>query len=279
METLQQFLETKFFEGTDFEFPLINIFYALLILTIARLILWVLIKILLPRYYKRRKVDRGSRFAVNQILRYFTYVIAILMALQALGIQLTVIWGGAAALAVGIGLGLQQTFNDFASGIILLFDRSIEVGDVIQIGTTIGKVEKIGMRTSQVWSRNNVMLIIPNSKMVVESVVNWSHNDKMARFSVQVGVAYGSDTAKVKELLLQAVNEHGQVLKKPTPFVRFQQFADSSLNFEVFFFSEDMLGIDDVQSDIRFRIDELFRENNVEIPFPQRDIHIKGKQE
>lgn len=279
MERLKEILNHKLFEGTNFEFPVINIFYALLILLTARVLLWFLTRVVLERYYKRKKVDTGSSYAVNQILKYFIYVIALLMAFQALGIQLTVIWGGAAALAVGIGLGLQQTFNDFACGIILLFDRSIEVGDIIEVGSTIGQVENIGIRTSKVWSRNNVMLIIPNSKMVVDNVINWSHNDHLARFSVKVGVAYGSDTEKVKELLIQSVNQQEKVKDHPKPFVRFQEFADSSLNFEVFFWSEDLLGIEDVKSNIRFYIDKAFRESGVVIPFPQRDVWMKGDQE
>ena len=211
-------------EGTPF--TLVNILNALFILLLARLISWVVIQLILKNYYKNKNINVGSQYAINQLLQYFVYVIAILMALEALGFSLTVLWGGAAALLVGIGLGLQETFKDLFSGIIMLFERRIEVGDVVEVDGLVGTVRRIGVRTSLVETRDNMTVIVPNSKLIIDKVVNWSHNDTKARFFVQVGVAYGSDTQLVKKILLGVARENAFVLRHPPPFVRFLNFGD-----------------------------------------------------
>lgn len=266
------------FSGSDntYRFTLSNIVTAVLIILSARLVNWILIQIVLFGYYKRKRIDIGAQFAINQLLKYFLYVIAILIALESLGVQLTVLWGGAAALLVGIGLGLQQIFNDFISGILLLFERTVEVGHVVEIDSLIGSVKKIGIRTSLVETRDNITVIVPNSILTSNNVINWSHYDNKARFQVSVGVAYGSDTQLVKKILLEVASENGYVIKYPSPFVRFIEFGDSSLNFELHFWSHEFIQIEDVKSDLRFEIDRLFRKNSIEIPFPQRDIWIRN---
>lgn len=256
--------------------PTINtILSAILILLFTRLATWVITEIILHPYYKSKSINVGSQFAINRLLTYFLLVVAILAVLQYVGLNLTVIWGGAAALLVGVGLGLQQTFNDLISGIILLFERTVEVGDVVEVGSLIGTVKEIGVRTSLIESRDNISVIVPNSKLVGDNVVNWSHFDMKARFQVSVGVAYGSDTALVKEILLKVASQHKKVLKYPSVFVRFTGFGDSSLDFELHFWSRELERIEDVKSDLRFGIDQQFREANVEIPFPQRDVWMR----
>lgn len=246
------------------------------ILLIARLLIWILIQLILYPYYRRKEINIGSQFAINQLLRYVLFTIAVLIALQSLGIQMTLIWGGAAALLVGVGLGLQQTFNDFFSGLVLLFERSVEVGDVVNIGGLIGTVRRIGLRASHVQTVDNITVIVPNSKLVVDNVVNWSHNDNRARFHITVGVAYGSDTEKVRDLLVLAAQQHEKILNFPRPFVRFIDFGNSSLDFELHFWTKEFIRIEDVKSDLRFAIDAAFRENDVTIPFPQRDVWFKN---
>ena len=242
------------FENQDyvFNFKISTIFRTVLIFFVARLLVWFITQIILHGYYKRQKVELGASYAINQLLKYVIYTVSFIIALETLGIQMTLLWGGAAALLVGIGLGLQQTFNDFISGVILLFERTVEVGDVLEIGSIIGTVKKIGMRSSVVEARGNRTIIVPNSKLVVDNVTNWSHFHKMARFDVAVGVAYGSDTDLVKQLLLEAVQNDRHVLDYPSPFVRLEDFADSSLLFKVYFFSKEFITIEDVKSDIRF---------------------------
>jgi len=265
-------------EGQVREFTVSNILNAVFILIMARVISWVAIQLLLNQYYRSRNINVGSQYAINQLLQYFVYVLAILMALEALGFTLTLIWGGAAALLVGVGLGLQETFKDLFSGIILLFERRAEVGDVVEVDGLIGTVKRIGVRTSLVETRDNIIVVVPNSRLIVQKFVNWSHNDNKARFYINVGVAYGSDTALVKKLLLNVARSNAFVLRHPPPFVRFVDFGNSSLDFELHFWSHEFIRIEDVKSDIRFEIDQAFRDNGVTIPFPQRDVWMRGEK-
>ena len=252
-----------------------NLLVALLILFTTRLLAWVVTQLVLISYYRKKEINVGTRYAINQLLKYVFYVFAVLLALEFMDIKLSIVLGGAAALLVGIGLGLQQTFNDLVCGIILLFERSVEVGDILQIDDMVGRVKKIGVRTSLIETLNNITVIVPNSKLVADKVINWSHFQNRVRYKVDIGVAYGSDTQLVKELLLQVADKHAKVMRRPGPFVRFADFGDSALNFELFFWSREMTAIDDVKSDMRFEIDRLFRENKIEIPFPQRDVWIR----
>lgn len=263
-------------DNIQYNFTLSKILKAILILLSARLASWVLIQLVLFNYYKRERINVGAQYAINQLLKYLLYTIAVLIALESLGVKLTVLWGGAAALLVGIGLGLQQTFNDFISGILLLFERTVEVGDVVEVNGQTGTIKRIGLRTSLLETWDNITIIIPNSKLTVEQVINWSHYDNKARFSVSIGVAYGTDTQVVKSLLINIAKDNGYVLKYPAPFVRFVNFGDSSLDFELHFWSQDFQQIENIKSDLRFEIDAIFKENNIEIPFPQRDVWFKN---
>lgn len=274
MDILNQILEYRLFEGTSYEFRFARLLGALAILFIARMIIWLLTKRILPTYYRRKGIDIGGQFAFNQILKYVVYVMAILSAVQSLGLNLTVLLGGFAALAVGIGLGLQQTFNDFASGIILLFERSIEVGDVVEVDDQIGKVLKIGLRTCEVETRDNKSIIVPNSKLVTESAHNWDHRSKEMRFFVPLGVEYGTDPAVVKKMLLEIADAHPKVLKNPGPAVRFVNFNNFSLDFELWFWSLELMAIEDVKSDLNFAIEKGIKKYEIGIPFPRTDMHI-----
>jgi small-conductance mechanosensitive channel len=264
---------------SDTQIRVSDILEAVLIILAARLIFWMVTQLVLFRYYKRSQIDLGSQYAINQLLKYVIYTMAILWAISSLGFEITVLWGGAAALLVGIGLGLQQTFNDFFSGIVLLFERSVEIGHVLDIGGTIGTVKEIGLRTSLIETRDSITVVVPNSKLVTDNVINWSHLDEKVRFKINVGVAYGSDTKLVKNILLSVATEHPEIVEHPNPFVRFIDFGNSSLDFELYFFSRNFMRIEDVRSDLRFEIDNAFRENKVEIPFPQRVVWTKGGNE
>lgn len=263
-------------DGQTRSFSVSNLLNAAFIIVLARLFSWMIIQLILSQYYRSKQINVGSQYAFNQLLQYFVYIIAGLMALEALGFTLTLIWGGVAALLVGVGLGLQETFKDLFSGVILLFERRAEVGDVVEVDGLIGTVKRIGVRTSLVETRDNIVVIVPNSRLIVQHFVNWSHNDNKARFYIKVGVAYGSDTELVKQLLLDIARSNAEVIRHPAPFVRFVDFGDSSLDFELHFWSHEFIRIEDVKSDMRFKIDQAFRENGVTIPFPQRDVWMKG---
>jgi len=265
--------------GDTIYFGLSDILSAVLVLLFARLILWVVTQIFLYGLYRRNKIDVGAQYSINQLLKYVVYVIAFFIALDRLGINMTLVWGGAAALLVGVGLGLQQTFNDFFSGIVLLFERSVSVGDSIEVNGSVATVKKIGLRSSELETRGNMTVIVPNSQIVNEKVINWNHYDERTRFSVSVGVAYGSDTQKIKKILLNIAEDSHYVIAYPAPSVRLSSFGDSSLDFELIFFSRNYIIIEDIKSDLRFEIDKRFREENIEIPFPQRVVHVQRDED
>ena len=246
---------------------------AILFLLAARLVVFIITELVLFSYFNNNKVNVGSRFAMNQLVKYVVFVVAFLMAINALGVNLTVLLGAGAALLVGVGFALQQTFNDFFSGIILLFERTVEVGDVIVVEGVIGTVKRIGLRTTIVESRSNTTVVVPNSKIVSNNMVNWTHYDDKVRFELNVGIAYGTDTQKVKDLLLEIARNNPYILKYPGPIVRFVNFGDSSLDFELLFWSRNFIVIEDIKSDLRFAIDKAFKEHEVEIPFPQRVVY------
>ena len=275
---ISELLSYKILEVGQYPFRVSNIVNAVLVVLIAQGVLWLVSHILEGFYDKQGDWDVGTRFAIHQILKYLIYTLALLSSIQALGFNLTVIWGGAAALLVGFGLGLQQTFTDLISGIFMLVERGVNVGHILQVGDKIGKVKKIGFRASEIVTRENIVLLIPNSKLVADTVINWSHNDADVRFEVDVGVAYGSDTELVEKLLSTVVNEHHLVLKTPKTIIRFVAFGDSSLNFKVLFWasSEHFLVIEDIKSDLHYAIDKAFRKHNISIPFPQRDMWMRS---
>lgn len=273
---IKEILEYNFLNLGGYQLNLLNVGEFLIILFSAQILVWAIKRIILHNFFKRRQIDIGKQFAITQFLKYIVYTIALLLAIQSLGITLSVIWGGAAALLVGIGLGLQQTFHDLISGIILLIEGSVEIDDAIMVDGILGKVRDIGIRTSRVESRDGIMIIVPNSKLVGSNVVNWSHNDQPTRFQVEVGVSYSSDVKLVTELILKAANGHPDVLDSPTARVQFGAFGESSLDFILHFYSSEYFRIEFVKSDLRYRIIELFRQHKVEIPFPQRDLWIKS---
>lgn len=257
-----------------------RILLAIALFFIIQLILNIFISLIMRRYYTRSKIDTGSQFAINRLLTYFAYLIGVLLVIQAAGFNLVVIWTGAAALLVGIGIGLQQTFNDLICGVIILFERSVKVGDVVELsGHQVGTVRKIGTRTSVLETRDDIIIFVPNSKLIGENVTNWSQVERKARFHVKVGVAYGSDTELVKKLLMEVTKEHPRVLDSPRPIVRLLDFGDSSLDFDLIFWSRDFVRIEDTRSDLRFAIDAAFRARGVEIPFPQRDVWMRSLPE
>ena len=192
-----------------------------------------------------------------------------------INIKITILLAGSAALLVGLGLGLQQIFQDFVSGITIIIEGTLKVGDIVQTQEgEVGKVKEISMRTSKLETRDNIILIVPNSKLINNVVINWSHIEKKTRFKVDVGVAYGSDVQLVKRLLLECATDHKLVFTNPAPFVRFTDFSDSSLCFQLLFYTNETFRVEDIKSDLRFRIDNAFRQNGVRIPFPQRDVHL-----
>lgn len=260
--------------GEQVDFKISNFILVILTFLIARLLVWIMTQILLYRFYKEKDVNVGGQFAINQLLKYVIYVGAFVISLQYLGINMTLILGGAAALLVGIGLGLQQTFNDFFSGLVLLFERTVAVGDILEVDGHIGVVKRIGLRSSLIETLDNITVVVPNSHLVSQSVINWTHFESKVRFKLPISVAYGSDADLVKQVLLDVAENNPYILDKPSPFIRFNAFGESSLDFVLFFFSKNYLVIEDIQSDLRFEINKAFLEKGISIPFPHRHVII-----
>ncbi|RJP38772.1 MAG: potassium transporter KefA [Desulfobacteraceae bacterium] len=219
-------------------------------------------------------MEEGLKQSITRISIYILWIIGILMALRIMGISstaLAVIFG---ALGIGIGFGLQNIVGNFISGIILLFERPMQVGDVIEVGGTWGIVKEINVRSTHLKTYDNSDLMVPNSDFISQRVINWSFRDPKVRRTVTVGVAYGSDIARVKEILLDIANTNSRVYRQPAPDALFADFGDSALIFKlrVWAHIEYLLS---VESDIRFEIDRRFREAHITIPFPQRDLYIK----
>lgn len=238
----------------------------------------------LLRWVKRlvtRKMPQEDKVKFNTVFsfaRWIIYVIVVLVVFDSIGINVTAIFAASAALLIGVGLALQTLFQDIISGIFILVDQSVHVGDIIEINGKVGRVEEIKLRTTRAVTIDNKVLVIPNHMYLENSLFNWTQNGNITRESVTVGVAYGSDVQLVKKLLLQAAANHEAVLDDPPPLVLFTDFGDSSLNFKLVFTIGDSFMAAIPQSELRFEIDRLFRENNITIPFPQRDIHIIQNQ-
>ncbi|MEA1873508.1 MAG: mechanosensitive ion channel [Bacteroidota bacterium] len=228
------------------------------------------------KYQEKQEIEKGKTRSVFMLIKYLAYVLAISIFIQSLGFSITFLIASVSALLVGIGLGVQHFFNDIVSGIVILFDHSIKVGDIVEIeGELIGKVIETSLRTSKLVTRDDVIMIVPNSMFTSEQVINWSHNSRKSRFSIEVGVAYGSDVRLVEKILISVANDHPSVETTPVPYVFFEDFGNSSLDFSLKFYSRQQFRIEPIRSELRFEIDKRFRENNVTIPFPQQDVYIK----
>lgn len=227
---------------------------------------------------KRSQVNEGTLFVYIQLAKYIIYVSAIIICLQILNVNLTLFLTGGAALLVGIGLGLQDVFKDMFSGIVLLVEGNLKVGDVVEIynaGDTepvVARILKINVRTTQIETRNGNVLIIPNNKLTQEYVENWSHGSPLSRYMIKVTIEYGSDTQLVEKLLKQSALSHPYVFKGEPVFVRLKEFAENGLEMELIFWAEQSWDINNVKSEIRFEIDRLFREYNITIPYPKREM-------
>ncbi|MBQ0735652.1 mechanosensitive ion channel family protein [Aquimarina celericrescens] len=259
-----------------------------IVLTVGLLLFVIVVLIVTSvflRFLKRiitRKMENQDKQKFESVFsfsKYFVYLIVIFFALDSIGFNITGVFAASAALLVGVGLALQTFIQDILSGIFIFMDKTVHVGDIIEIDDKIGRVEEIKLRTTRTVTIDNKVLIIPNHKYLTSTLYNWTQNGTLTRESVSVGVAYGSDTKLVKELLIKAAESNSYVLKNPAPLVLFTDFADSSLNFKLVFTISDSFIAHIPKSEIRFEIDRLFRENKVQIPFPQRVVTLLKEKE
>lgn len=275
MQWLLQHLRYPLFSLSGRSVTLLALF-ALVVTVILSVLAGLFVRRALQRVLLRRgSAEKGLAYAIGRIGQYLVVITGVLLGLDNLGFSLTTLATLGAVLTVGIGFGLQNITQNFISGLILLLERPVQQGDFISVGDLIGRVDEIALRATRVISRDGVAVIVPNSALITATVVNLSAGMPNFRARVKVGVAYGSDLATVREVLLEVAAAHEGVLHDPAPHVFLRDFGDSSLDFELTVWLADPQHDPFVTSDLRFAIDAAFRRRGIEIPFPQRDLHLR----
>ena len=270
-ENIKTFMGQHVDFGKDISISIFDVVVVITVIFITTLILRLVLRIITRNLPPE---DKGKFNVVYSYFRWLIYLVILLITLHSVGVNVTAVFAASAALLIGVGLALQTLFQDIISGVFILIDQSVHVGDIIEIDGKVGRVEEIKLRTTRAVTIDNKVLVIPNHLYLENSLYNWTQNGTITRESVEVGVAYGSDVQLVKKILLQAATTHPDVISTPAPTVVFTNFGDSSLDFKLVFTIADSFKAQFPKSDIRFEIDKLFREHNISIPFPQRDIHI-----
>ena len=237
----------------------------------------ILQRLLIRRFLSKTRLQPSLQYGLSRIFGYTLIAIGFYVAFQAVGFDLSSLAIVAASVGVGVGFGLQNIINNFVSGIIILAERPISIGDGIEGAGVAGRVTKIQLRSTTVVTNDNITMIVPNADFISNTVTNWSHGDPKVRIRVPVGVAYGSDLKLLQRLLLEAAAEHPKALRDPSPVVLFNEFGDSSLNFELGVWTQEMTATPiHFTSQMNFIIEQKLRENDIEIPFPQRDLHVRS---
>ncbi len=272
--TIKKFLELGF-EFGDGERSIHITVGLLLLITIAFLLTSTILQGI-RRFFTRKmeSEDKLKFISIFKFIKYLVYVVVILFTMSAAGINITILLTASAALFVGLGLALQEIFQDILGGIFIIVDKSLRVGDIVEVDSKVGKIFEIKLRTTRAITRDDKVIIIPNHKFISDIVYNYTQNHKTTRETINVGVAYGSDVQLVTQILQNAVKNQRSILKSPKPFVMFDDFGDSALLFSLNFYVSDSFSVLRLKSELRYKIDAEFRTNNVTIPFPQRDVHI-----
>ncbi|WP_340153016.1 mechanosensitive ion channel domain-containing protein [uncultured Marivirga sp.] len=274
---LNELLNVVIFDIKGSDFTLLTLMFiiisSILLVFLSKRLSRILVKRVLNRYIK----DTGVSDSIGTIFRYSVIVIGFITIFQSAGFDLSTLGLLAGALGVGIGFGLQNVTNNFISGIIILFERPIKVGDRIEVGDINGDVHSISMRSTTVITNDNISVIVPNSEFINSQVINWSHNDRRVRFKFPVGVSYNEDPEKVRAVVLEVANNHPGVLTEPAPDLWFEGYGDSSLDFNLTVWTSSFIQRPGVfKSQLYYDIFKKFSEHNIEIPFPQRDLHLKS---
>ncbi len=264
------------FDMGDSSFTVLTLLYLILATLLLVFLASKLNKIVTERLLAKSKIDYGVRAATGSIIKYAVLTIGFIVILQTAGINLSSLAILFGALGIGIGFGLQNVINNFVSGLIILFERPIKVGDRIEVAGVAGDVTDISMRATTILTNDNISIIVPNSQFISEVVINWSHTDRSVRFNYPIGVSYKEDPEVVKKVLLEIAYDNPGVLKNPKPDVLFTQYADSSMMFNLRVWTREYINRPGVlKSQLYYEISRRFRKAGIEIPFPQRDVHIK----
>ncbi len=253
----------------------VSFLYFLVVIVLSVVLSRLFVRFLKRNVYSQTEIDRGAQYTLSRLVRYVTITIGFLIALQMIGFDLSVLAVFGGLFGVGLGFGLQNIFSNFASGIILMLERPIQVGDTVELDGILGKVEEIRFRVAVVNTFDNESIIVPNSHLVSEEVTNWSYGgDSRLRLRIPIGVDYGTDIQQVEDILLEIADEEEKVLPEPEPQVFFKEHADSSLNFELRVWIPSPQERINVRDNIRREIDRRFNEAGIGMPFPQTDVHF-----
>lgn len=271
------FLEPNLKLGQN-EFSILSLVILLGLLLGLVVLSGILTNFIRLRVLRLTGINRGTREAISVLIKYTLIFIGAVVLLQVWGLDLSSLALIASALGVGIGLGLQNIAKDFGSGVILVFERPILVGDFVEFSSFQGTVEHIGARSTEIRTLDQISIIVPNSRFLEQEVINWSHHNPISRIRLPVGVAYRSKPDMVKDILIEVAYQHPHVLSKPPPTVFFTRFGDSALEFELLVWIADPPKQLLIKSDLYFSIESALRKSNIEIPFPQRDLHIRSSQ-
>ncbi|HHH53363.1 MAG TPA: mechanosensitive ion channel [Bacteroidetes bacterium] len=275
MTRLEEFLSYRLIHYNSIDITVLSILKILLVIIVTKIIL-VFIRKAFFLAGKRRSLDEADWSMFYILIKYFIYLLGFTFILNIIGVDVTMLIAGSSALLIGLGIGIKQYLYDLFSGMILLFERKINIGDIIELEDgKIVKITDMGMRFSLGVDRDDVIILIPNSNFISDKIIFWKQHQGISRFRINVGVAYGSDTELVSKTLIEAALMHKKVSKKKTPIARLVSFGDSSLDFQLLFWSNEKFRIEQVKSEINFNINKLFNKNGITIPFPQRDVHMK----
>jgi small-conductance mechanosensitive channel len=270
-------IRTPLFEISGNKFSIMSLILACIVFYLS-----VILSRMAERFVKNlldgKDIDPGVKGSISTFTRYLVVIVGSLITLDTVGVSLSSLAALGAVLMVGIGFGLQNITQNFIAGLIILLERPIKVGDLVEVKGVSGKVIQIGARSTLVNTRDDITIIVPNSQFIAEQVVNESFSGDRIRLHIQVGVAYGTDTRQVETVLKEVAKAQSKVLDYPGPSVIFLSFGDSSLNFELRVWTKELWDNETLKSDIRFSIDEAFRRESIAIPFPQRDLHIRSSE-
>lgn len=269
-------LNFSFFKIGSFQLSVFLIIKGILFISIFSLAARFLNKILQKQVYPKLNLENSLRFTLETTVRYLFAVLGVSTLATLLGIDLSAFSVLAGTIGIGIGFGLQDIARNFISGIVLLVERPIKVGDLIEVDGLPGVIRTIQARSTVVDTFDNVAVVVPNADFVSQRIVNWSYSDRNIRMALKVGVAYGSDVRLVERVLMDIAKNHPSVLKTPHPNVLFEAFGESSLDFSLRVWINEPENRLVILSQLNFMTDEAFRENNITIPFPQRDLHVKS---
>lgn len=274
IDIIQKVVSTTLFQVNDFQFTVGSIIKFVLIIFVIIILSKLFHRHILRRILSRFDIDKSIQYNMLRVSQYLLTVIAVIVALQSIGFNLTGLTVVFGMLSVGIGFGLQNITSNFISGLILLFERPINIGDRVTVGDIIGKVEAINMRATTIKSLNNISIIVPNSEFISNTVTNWSHGDSKIRVDIEVGVSYESDLDKVLNVLKAIADNHPEVLGQPESDVLFRSFGDSSWNMMLRVWIKNPEDYYKIISEVNCEIVRKFKENNIVVPYPQRDLHF-----